>query len=112
MLDKIKSKLIIKEIFKKIKSKRKLNIIKYNKRLLTKLNIDKKDFEICTILNQYNKKYGTNIEDINIKELNLSDSVIKNKGLKDLIVIGFKKLKELNLCHNDIKYKYIRKSKF
>ena len=32
MLDKVKSKYIVKEIFENIKNKRKLNIIKYNKR--------------------------------------------------------------------------------
>ena len=37
MLDNVKSKYIIKEIFEKIKNKRKLNIIKYNKRIKVRL---------------------------------------------------------------------------
>ena len=44
MLDNVKSKYIIKEIFENIKNKRKLNIIKYNKKIMIKLDINKKDF--------------------------------------------------------------------
>ena len=46
MLDNVKSKYIVKEIFEIIKNKRKLNIIKYNKKIKIKLDINKKDFEI------------------------------------------------------------------
>ena len=46
MLDNVKSKYIIKEIFEKIKNKRKLNIIKYNTRIKIILDINKEDFEI------------------------------------------------------------------
>ena len=46
MLDNVKSKYIVKEIFENIKNKRKLNIIKYNKKIMIKLDINKKDFEI------------------------------------------------------------------
>ena len=42
MLDKVKSKYILKEIFEIIKIKRKLNIIKYNKSFKDKLDIKKK----------------------------------------------------------------------
>ena len=49
MLKKVKSKYILKEIFEKIKNKRKLNIIKYNKSIIHKLNIYKKDFKIYII---------------------------------------------------------------
>ena len=51
MLDNVKNKYIIKEIFIKIKNKRKLNIIKYNKRILSRLNINKKNKfrDICKV---------------------------------------------------------------
>jgi len=102
MLDKVKSKYILKEIFEMIKNKRKLNIIKYNKRITVKLNINKIDFEIYIPLKKYNDKYNTNIEDIDIKELNLIGRKIGNEGLKDFVTIKFKKLKELNLSLNNI----------
>ena len=102
MLDKVKSKYILKEIFEKIKNKRKLNIIKYNKIIKAKLNINKEDFEIYITLKEFNNKYKTNIEDIDIREINLSRINIENEGLKDLAKIKFKELKELNLSGNEI----------
>jgi Leucine-rich repeat (LRR) protein len=102
MLDNVKSKYIQKEIFDKIQNKRKLNIIKYNKRIKVKLNINKEDFEIYTYLKEFNNKYKTNIEDIDIRELNLSGKYIENEGLKDLSKIKFKELKELDLSYNKI----------
>ena len=102
MLNNIKSKYIVKEIFEKIKNKRKLNIIKYNKRIKDKLNIHKEDFEIYVILKEFNNKYNTNIENNEIKELNLSMKNIGNKGLKDLVKIKFKELNKLELSHNEI----------
>ena len=102
MLDNVKSKNIIKEIFRNIRNKRKLNIIKYNKRILIRLNINKKEFENYIKLKEFNKKYNTNIEDIDIKQLNLEDKNIGNEGLKILFKIEFKELKELNLSRNEI----------
>ena len=102
MLENVKSTYIIKEIFEKIKNKRKLNIIKYNKRILVRLNINKEEFEIYITLKEFNNKYNTNIEDIDEKELNLSKRYLGNEGLKDLIKIKFKKLKKLDLSGNNI----------
>ena len=102
MLENVKSTYIIKEIFEKIKNKRKLNIIKYNKRILVRLNINKEEFEIYIGLKEFNNKYNTNIEDIDEKELNLSKRYLGNEGLKDLIKIKFKKLKKLDLSGNNI----------
>ena len=82
MLDKIKSKFILKNIFRKIKNKRKLNIIKYNKRILNRLNIVKEDFEMYIRWKELNYKYKTNIEDLDIKELDLSRKCINNKELE------------------------------
>ena len=64
MLDNVKSEYILKEIFAKIRNKRKLNIIKYNKGIKVKLNINKKDFEIYIPLKKYNNKYNITIEDL------------------------------------------------
>jgi len=46
MLNEIKSKYVLNIIFKHIKNRRKLNVIKYNKFLLDKLYITKEDFQI------------------------------------------------------------------
>ena len=102
MLDKVKSKYIIKEIFENIKNKRKLNIIKYNKGIKIKLDIDNKDFKIYITLKEFNNKYNINIEDIDIKELDLNHKYIRNKGLKYLVKIKFKQLTQLNLSDNKI----------
>ena len=111
MLDNVKSEYILKGILEKIKNKRKLNIIKYNKGMKAKLNINKEDFEIYITLKEFNDKYHTNIEDIDITGLNLSGREIGNEGLKDLVKIKFKELNKLNLHYNE-RYKCIKKSKF
>ena len=102
MLDKVKSKYILKEIFEPIKNKRKLNIIKYNKKIKDKLNLNKEDFETYITLKEFNIKYNTNIEDIDIKELNLCKRDIKDEGLVDLVKINFKNLNKLDLSFNEI----------
>ena len=78
MLDNVKNNNIIKEIFGNMRNKRKLNIIKYNKRILIRLNINKEQFENYIILKEFNEKYNTDIEDIDIKQLNLEDKNIGN----------------------------------
>ena len=102
MLNNVKSKFIIEKIFRNLKNKRKLNIIKYNKIIKAKLNINKEDFEIYMTLKEFNNKYKTNIEDIDIKELNISGINIENEGLKGLAKIKFKELNKLNLSWNKI----------
>ena len=102
MLDNLKSKYILKEILEKLQNKRKLNIIKYNKIIKAKLNINKEDFEIYITLNEFNNKYKTNIGDIDIKELNLREKNIGNEGLKYLAKIKFKDLNKLYLRSNKI----------
>ena len=102
MLDNVKSKYIIKKIFEKLKNKRKLNIIKYNKKILGRLNINKEHFDNYIKLKEFNNKYYTNIEDIDIKELNLKNKNIINKGLKLLFKIEFKELNKLDLSRNEI----------
>ena len=76
MLNNIKSKYIVNIIFQNLKNKRKLNIIKNNKKMLDILNITKDDFQLYRYLKEFNKKYNLNIEDIDIKELNLTNKYI------------------------------------
>ena len=102
MLENVKSKNIIKEIFRNMRNKRKLNIIKYNKRMLSRLNINKDQFENYIILKEFNQKYNINIEDIDIKQLNLKNKNIGNKGLKILFKIEFQELGKLALNRDKI----------
>ena len=99
MVDNIKSQIILNKIFGLLRNKIKLNIIKYNKKLLSKLNISNQDFEIYNTLKEYNKKYHTKIEDINIKEIFLPGKYLKNEGLTDLITnIKFKFQELIKFC--------------
>ena len=84
MLDKIKSKYILKDIFENMRNKKKLNIIRFNKRIKERLNITKEDYKVYEILKKFNKKYDLNVEDNDIKELNLNERNIGNEGLKYL----------------------------
>ena len=54
------------------------------------------------LLNEFNKKYKLNIEDIKIEELDLNSRNIGDEGLKDLVKIEFKELKKLDLNDNNI----------
>ena len=49
MLENVKSKYILKEIFENLKNKRKLKIIKYNKRIRLRLNINNVLISIMSI---------------------------------------------------------------
>ena len=98
----MKSILILKKIFEKVKSKIKLNIIKYNKIVRNKLNISKEYFERFKRLKEFNIKFNKNIEDIDIEELNLSQKYIKKEELQYLVAIQFKELKVLNLNWNNL----------
>ena len=102
MLDKVKNKYIFEKIFRLMKNKRKLNIIKYNKRIMGRLNINKEHLENYIKLEEFNKKYNTKINDIDIKELNLKNKNIGDEGLKFLIKIEFNGLKNLDLSNNQI----------
>ena len=48
VLQKIKSVYILKKIFILLRKKGKLEIVKYNKKLQTKLNIDINDYKNCS----------------------------------------------------------------
>ena len=79
-----------------------MNIIKYNKKILERINITQEDFKVYIYVKDSNKKYNLNIEDIDISELTLKDKHLGNEGLKSLSKIIFKELKFLDLRSNNI----------
>ena len=89
MLKNVKSILIVKKIFDYLRNNRKLKLIKYNKKILHNLNITKEDFQAYITLKEFNAKFSVNIEDINIKELNLMVADFKNEGLESISNIKF-----------------------
>ena len=79
MLNNIKSNFILKTIFEHINKKRKLKIIRYNKRIIDRCNMTIDDFKSYKMFKVFNEKYDLNIKDINVKELDLSWKYIDNK---------------------------------
>ena len=68
MFENIKNKYILEMIFQCLKHKRKLKIIKTNKKMLDKLEITIKDFQVYETLKKFNEKFSSNIEDLDINE--------------------------------------------
>ena len=102
MLKEIKSKLNIKIIFGFLLKRKKLKIIKYNKKLLTLLNIQLKDFEDFQILKELKNKYNVIIPDIEIDILKLQDKKDIIGILETIKEINFIGLKSLDISSNDI----------
>ena len=102
MLKKIRNTYIINLIFSHLRNKKKMNIIKYNNKLLSRLNITKEDYKAYINLKEFNEKYNLNIEDIDITELDLSNLYFGNEGLEYLTKIKFNKLRILDLSDNKI----------
>jgi Leucine-rich repeat (LRR) protein len=100
MLDNVKSKYILEAIFECMRNKKKLNILRFNKRIKKRLNITKEDYDKF-ILEEFNFMYNLNI-DINIKEYEVKDKYITNKGLRYLNAVKFNNLNKLNLYWNYI----------
>ena len=69
---------------------------------MNRLNITKKEFQSYMDLKEFNTKYDTNIDDIEIEELDLSQIKLGNEGLKFLGKIFFKGLNTLNLNDTEI----------
>ena len=97
MLNKIRSKKILKDIFVNIKKRIRLNILKYNKKFLNKLNINKKDFEEFKLLDELNQKLDLDIKDIDTARLNLDTNKFDDEILEYFYKINFNELKELDL---------------
>ena len=96
MLLNIKSKYIIKELFKNIKTNIKLKIIKYNKQLLNKLDITKENFQTYLDLKEFNDKYNLKIKNIDTESLNVVHQTLGNEGFEYLSKIKFRQLKEID----------------
>ena len=104
MLDKIRSLRILNIIFRNIRKGSKLKILKYNKKIQNKLNIDKKDFKDFKLLKELNQKFNLDIKDTEVTRLNLScKNIGKNSELmKYLKEIDFNYLSEIQLSFNEI----------
>ena len=89
MLNNIKSKKILNIILGTLKKRIELNLFKYNKKMINKLNITKDDFEQFILLKDMNLKFNLNIKDIDIKELNLGDMKLENNIMEYLGKIKF-----------------------
>ena len=61
-----------------------MNILKYNKIFLYKLNKTKDDFKVYESLKEFNRKFNVEIKDIDINVLDLSDMNLGNKDLEYL----------------------------
>ena len=103
MLNNIKGKLILKIIFSNLKKRKKLNIIKYNKRIQNLLSIGFENYLEFKHLNEMNIKFDLNIKDTDIEVLNLSDKNLDDEIFQNLSQIHFTGLKEVNLSFNKIK---------
>ena len=102
MLKNIKSIYTIEMIFQYMKNKRKMKMIKYNKKIQNNLKITKDDFQVYERLKAFNEEYSTNIEDIDDKEIIINKKNLDNEGLKLLSEIKFTNLKILSLQQNKI----------
>ena len=113
MLNKVRSIKILNIIIGYLKMRIKLNLFKYNKKMINKLNIKKEDFEQFILLKEMNLKFNLDIKDIDIKELNLENKNLDNNIIEYLANIKFNKLKVLNFEKNKITdIKVLEKVKF
>ena len=85
-----------------MKNKRKLKIIKYNLLLKDKLDIKIKDFKNLFLLKNINKEFNLQIEDIDVKKIDLIHNKRIYDSLKNINKIEFKNLEELDLTSNKI----------
>ena len=102
MLNKVKSIKVLNIIFGVLKKRIELKLLKYNKKIMYKLNIKKEDFEQFISLKEMNLKFNLVIKDIDIKELNLENKNLDNNIIEYLANIKFNKLKVLNFQKNSI----------
>ena len=102
MLNNVKSRYILGIIFSYLKRKAKEKIVKYNKKLLERLNMSLEDYKEYEILEEFNTKYKTNFKEFDIKTLILSYKNFQNEGIEFLSKLHFKELKILGLSWNNI----------
>ena len=107
IIDNIKSRYILSKIYNNITKKKKLEIIKYNKKIQNRLNLDVKDYkEFCEIEIEIIPTKGEYGKFININEndklyyhiyFNDSKEEIKNKYILSKIFDNKPKKKKLEI---------------
>ena len=102
MLDNIKNKYLLGFIFENIRKRLKLKLLKYNKNLMNKLNINIDNFKQFKLLKEINQELNLNIEDIELLSLDLNYKNLNDDKLKTLDKIEFINLKKLYLNNNKI----------
>ena len=102
MLDNIKNKYLLGFIFENIRKRLKLKLLKYNKNLMNKLNINIDNFKQFKLLKEINQELNLNIEDIELVSLDLNYKNLNDDKLKTLDKIEFINLKKLYLNNNKI----------
>ena len=102
MLRKIRSVYTLNKIFGILLKRKKLDLIRYNKKLQSRTSTEKKDYEDYISLKDFRRELDTNIYDVDIPILDLRKKISKNESLEWLIKINFKDLEELNLSENKI----------
>ena len=102
MLNKVRSIKILNIILVTLKKRIELKLLKYNKKIMNKLNINKEDFEQFILLKEMNLKFSLDIKDIDIKELDLRNKALEIDIIDYLTKIKFNKLKALNFEKNKI----------
>ena len=113
MLNNVRNIKILNIILGALKRRIKLNLFKYNKKMINKLNITKEDFGQFILLKIINSKFNLDIKDIDIKELNLENKNLDNDIIEYLSKIKFNKLKVIHLEKNKISdIKQLEKVKF
>ena len=102
MLYAIKCNYILNLIFYHLKANLKLKLLKHNKELQDKLDINIENFKEYNYLFNMNNMFHLNINDINIEILSLSGQSLGNEILNYLNKINFSELKELDISENEI----------
>ena len=102
MFRKIRSIIVLKNIFTKLKKRKKLTLLKYNKALRDKLNISKNDYQEFQLLKELNTKFNLDIKDDEDEELDLSNKKLGKSFLAYFKKIKFNELKNLSFNENII----------
>ena len=133
IIDNIKSRYILSKIYDNMTKKKKLQIVKYNKRIQNRLNLDVKDYKECCEIEieiiptkdiygkfidinkndelYYHIYFNDNKEEIKNKyKIDEEDKVTKIKIIIDYQVKSFYKLVEYCECIESINFKKFRRN--
>ena len=102
MLNEIKSIMVLKMIFKNLKRRIELKILKYSKKMKDKLNIHLKNYQDFQLIKELNQKFNLKIKDIDIELWDIQDKNLENEIFKYFNKIEFYELREINLNENKI----------